>query len=784
MNFAIEAKSTGGLRVIPEIPNIARCWLEGRNGIGKTVAVRLLELVSGRQPFAARREEWTALRENVGPTVILITEFPSHTGIRSIRVELTPEEWPTEPVPLGPELGSVIIDGKLSDSQSLRSYIDVIRIGGDESVVSQIRNRVRSDEAVVDRCAMAFESIAEESQTSLRPLIDELDALSDMSFHDADAAVTIARDSLAKCEAKFSKASQRKRDIEALIRLTELRKEQSRIGPEVKALHDAAKAKVDSLTSERTETAEELRKLVPQTAALARLQEQLDQLERLHRGRRERAARTTARAQRAAHTAGVTIDNAQSLLRRVSRERLSLRRDRAALASLPELLELAEDLRSPLADVENSNLDAEVVAVVANDTRLTAAALRHGIDKRSDELRENMAYAQLTKIDDHIRELDSRIFELRSVVSKARDAQRKAYLLSRVEGDIDEVARKLRQSTNNSYTSLSTRLERLDRDLADAIRQQAELRIHLDQLGAGAGSNSLVQTIEKLETRLLIASEDAPSIHCDVARYINQLAEDVLRHRSALKETEDRRRALNAVFGRVMQLITRSADLEWLRRALPSPYTLRTGLDRRTAYARLIQIGKAVQSVQSKIDRTLAQIATVQGSLRSIQESIATHRRPPANPLNRAFINRYEGQMTQYLSNPTISASIFEGGVFERFYLIDGFVAWRTREGSLRRRPIEAFSSGERAFAYMLAAILSHEADSDSECRVFVLDEFGAFVEEDRRSRLWHFLDERLLKAGLAEQVIVILPSRAQSAIDQSPGLFEENGYFAIEAPT
>ena len=76
MLFSIDAETRGGLRVIPTIPNIERCWLEGRNGIGKTVAVRLLELVAGKQPFRSDGDAWAALKENLGPTTVVISEFP------------------------------------------------------------------------------------------------------------------------------------------------------------------------------------------------------------------------------------------------------------------------------------------------------------------------------------------------------------------------------------------------------------------------------------------------------------------------------------------------------------------------------------------------------------------------------------------------------------------------------------------------------------------------------------------------------------------------------------
>src|SRR6266702_1905516 len=50
-----------GLRLIEEIPDQRLCRLEGRNGIGKTMAVRLLELVTGGQPYAGLDLTWQSL---------------------------------------------------------------------------------------------------------------------------------------------------------------------------------------------------------------------------------------------------------------------------------------------------------------------------------------------------------------------------------------------------------------------------------------------------------------------------------------------------------------------------------------------------------------------------------------------------------------------------------------------------------------------------------------------------------------------------------------------------
>jgi hypothetical protein len=49
--------SSHGIRVIDEIPDLRLCRVEGLNGIGKTLAIHLLEICTGQQPYA-------------GPTVV------------------------------------------------------------------------------------------------------------------------------------------------------------------------------------------------------------------------------------------------------------------------------------------------------------------------------------------------------------------------------------------------------------------------------------------------------------------------------------------------------------------------------------------------------------------------------------------------------------------------------------------------------------------------------------------------------------------------------------------
>jgi hypothetical protein len=84
-------------------------------------------------------------------------------------------------------------------------------------------------------------------------------------------------------------------------------------------------------------------------------------------------------------------------------------------------------------------------------------------------------------------------------------------------------------------------------------------------------------------------------------------------------------------------------------------------------------------------------------------------------------------------------------------------VRW-TESGGERSRPLEAFSSGEQAFAYTRArlAILDEEENPPAN-RLVALDEFGAFIAHDRLAALLAHLQDRV-DDHPSDQVIVILP--------------------------
>ncbi|MXV91062.1 MAG: hypothetical protein F4004_10335 [Acidimicrobiia bacterium] len=741
-----------------------------------------MELLAGRQPFSNDHDGWTALRANLGATTITISEFPATAAIQSIRVDLTPDEWPSHPTPLTDELGRVFVDDNSSDYKSLRNYVDVIRIGGDETVVSQLRTLIGADHALATRCHTSLEAIAQKAERVLIPLIIDLDRLSESDFESAAELVQDARRALASVDAELQIIARHQGDLQELLRLSELRKEQETLGPSAKAALDESTERVVSLTARKTGLEETLRSLISKHASLEQLYDAIDKLWRLRDGRLNRAARTHSIAQRALQQAELNTDTLSVAIRTALKDRRSLIVERSALASLPELVEMIETTRAPLAEVEGSSLDTEVVAIIDRTQRMSAAVLRLGLDARSKELELDTAYDSLANIDRQLREVNSRLEQLKEIRKLVRDAERKSMLLAEVENRLGSLARELRDETGDEYSQVADQLRDVESELTDAIKREAECKLHFAQLNRSGGAEALRTKISELESLLEISCDQATEVLRESVNRHEQLSAQRQQRREELVARERSYQALEEQLARAIQLVARSADYQWLRDSIAANQFPTTRTERLDAIRQLTQLANSAKRVQSELEQSLKHAAMVQETLYGIAQAISTHRTPSQNPHADSLIRYYENHMAEYLSNQDIREALFDGGMFRRFDLMNGLVSWRTKAGEPRRRPIEAFSSGERAFAYMLAAILSHR-ESTAQNRVFFLDEFGAFVEENRRSRLWHFLDERLLKPGVAAQVVVILPSQSSGPSDLEPERFEQEGYFAVKAP-
>jgi hypothetical protein len=116
------------------------------------------------------------------------------------------------------------------------------------------------------------------------------------------------------------------------------------------------------------------------------------------------------------------------------------------------------------------------------------------------------------------------------------------------------------------------------------------------------------------------------------------------------------------------------------------------------------------------------------------------------------FSKRLQSEFTQ----KEVAEAVFDSGEVLEVDLERFEITWRTAEGEMRTRPFEAFSSGERAFAYTRAR-MEAIANVPSEHRVIVLDEFGAFLASDRLDSLIRYIQDAVI-GPVATQVVLVLP--------------------------
>src|ERR1700722_14057429 len=95
LEVRVVSEASGGLKIIEYIPPTRPCRLEGRNGIGKSVLIRLLVLISGVQPYPGQAALWQSLRSLVGRTKITVDGLSG--DVSSAIVRLTPDHWPAQP---------------------------------------------------------------------------------------------------------------------------------------------------------------------------------------------------------------------------------------------------------------------------------------------------------------------------------------------------------------------------------------------------------------------------------------------------------------------------------------------------------------------------------------------------------------------------------------------------------------------------------------------------------------------------------------------------------------
>lgn len=783
VRFRLDASPSGGLRVIAEIPEGDLLQLEGRNGIGKTLAIRLLQLATGSQPYLERAQSWSTLKANLNPVVITVDNLRDG---HELRFELDPDDWRSTPEAPGDWLGRAYLDGNHIDWAQVPAILTVHRIGGDETLGESLAAQVAADAESVRQ----VERRQEARRRSWGEQIAELRLLTDVptTFDLARLRESLQRasqqadESDAAVDASQKRLASAKELADLVDRLIALRDEAPRLQKQVKRLA-AQEAKHRRDVEELDSSAAEILAKDQQSQDKLAKVDHLVGLQRKRHERRERRRRELAEvSRRAGVTAPVDLPAARHMLAELNQRRSELMGQRQTVDRAGLMLELIDAIEIPIGRGLAARLGEESVAQLPTGP-VTVNTFAEGLEVRREAL-EGIDRAVGDELLEEIANLEARIAAGRELPDAVRLLERAEADLAATSDELTDLLTGFTAGVAGKYEEITQRRAALFDELTRIVEERAQAEADLTSLLSLGDLKEVEAAVTEASSSVDLDADplDGDTVKAHLAA-LGLQHEELLGTRRARKEQrshaqQELSRAIAAIAGAVSQLVEGS-QFQWIRQAglaLPSADD-----DVDSQVQGLTRLGGAVQRLEELMLRTLNDQQALGQALASLERrlrastTVGLMQPGPEGELSRSVERHYERRFADELSTDMVRHALFSGGTDITVSLEDMTTSWTLVSGQRNTRPLEAFSSGERAFAYTRVQVERRAEDTASN-RVIFLDEFGSFVAHDRFEQLKRYLRSQALGRA-ADKIVVILPFRETPSPEEQLVLDRSGGY-------
>lgn len=748
MRFRVERQHphAGGIKVLHEIPHITPCLLEGPNGIGKTLAVHLLELVAGGQPYLADPQLWASLKASLGPTTVTIDNLADD---RSLVVELDPDRWPdVVGEPLGDRLGVARLDGAEVPASTAAKLLSVVRIAGTETPAETVKRSMSATRARLVAASAAVEpriAAVRAAMGGLRDVLRDLDPAQAAQLRERQrkaqervAAAAHAAEETTRRRHKLDEA------LEARAVLSAREEDRRELEQRLKTVeNDLKAARADQARLGRE--ADEAREQLVRGGVIA---EQLASAEKTLQGRLRRLSNREEEAEEALAQVG-TPENLEGELRRVVAELASARSHRADLDTGERAERVVGQFLAAIDLARRGGLADDQVLLNIDGRAVTVEQLADLLRARAIELAERPIPGAVERLDAGVSELEERRRLLQTAKERVDARERQRVLVDEQRAEVSRLRSQLGPDVQERLQKLLADLGTADQRVLELAREAVNLRTLLADRELASRPDAQA-AMDRLLPELAIAIDDLDEAAASAQRE-DEVAETAL---------ATARRDLNSIEHdlRVAALAAERAVEELQsRRDLLALTGMQNGDGQLDAVA-VERLAAAVHAVDGRLDDAangLAALAEAAGALAAGQLGGG---RLFAEP----FVAAAGEQLRADLDTPAIRQVLFDDRPLRELDLRARVLRWTDADGDRRERPLDAFSTGEQAFAFTQARIRELEPPAERD-RLLVLDEFGAYVSADRMRHLAEFLQEDEVRA-IASQVLVILPLQVNYA--------------------
>lgn len=774
MRIRINRAPNSKLKVIPSIPGHRVGLIEGANGIGKSLAVQLLELITGGQPWDDDRL-WVSLREALMSAEVVISVGGLSSG-RSLKARLTPETWPDVPPQSADEsIARIEVDDEEATIAEAGDLLRVVRFSATEDLGEVARQEVRREALKVRFLTQGvvpiFDALREQSGAIAEILRDaepsEQEAV-ESRISDSEKAVTAAEsrlDDLMREGDEIGHALGISRALEAGDQLSGGSKNQLAELRQAIEKNEAEVASVDK----------ELGKVLKSLAKGGDAESQLGAAEKTHRSRLKTLGKREGsldELQTRLDIDGVLDEEKVEALEVEVKE--ALRRfeaERRGLGAGTRLLTVIDEIAPPIDAVIDEGLGDQVLLSV-DDVDITATELRAALRVREEHIAESQPSLRAIELDNEIAATARRLGDIKELRKAVKAAKRAADNLAESEKEVADAREAVSKAKGDldQYDSLTKRRNTAIDEIRKAAEREAELRRELGLPQA--------RSPEDMKRELSDVLANWGLSEGDLLARFRELEQAVPEARTALEASRqdldaakrDRDQARSRVRFALRQ-IQSDPDLRGVHKVMGDLASEGDG-----AAAALQSLAVRARSMTDALDAGVTDLESIRDLLdqASGQPSLSSGDPPSLETLKGAIFGTLDARLRERLSAQPIRDALFDGQELESVSLQERTVTWG-HNGSKTTRPIESFSTGEQAFAFTQARVLALEKPPANQDRLLVLDEFGAFVAANRRGQLAQFLDSQKVRER-ASQVIVILPLRAnyEKELDETKGKLRE----------
>lgn len=761
MRISVKPGADTRLPLIQEIPAMRLARLEGNNGIGKTLTIRLLQICTGRTPFVDHPLAWRSFCARIGSVSVTVEGLEDGTAITwTLRPESLNTSSVAEPAD---DWFEITIDGGHGTLAQVRTLLGVERLAGDQGLSETFAQQVAVDEAGVSARVLPLVAAESSPLADVQNILDEAletgRRVSGPTLLSRRKAAERAKQDLGAAREVLRNHAAREQALREAWELQMRVQERERVGEGLEKKLQEFDRRIDELKADlqtsRT-TLEKAQRVAAQSAESKRL---IANARKREKRRSEEASQLREDLARLRVVADVPEDEAPSAVREaLNKELADLQERRVAIDAVPLMRGVTGELVATLRQAEEQGLGRQSLVEGGE----TIAELRQRLEQRLVQLRAASPSSEGAALLARMNAVRDRLTAIDELLEVSESYARVSRLGKAAHDEIEKILSETTSESDDGLEEATKRVADLDALLQETSSQRTALKTMANEASTGETPQQMQARLRDQLRSLAVTSADLEGELAKEAARVREVEVDVATAEDHERAASREATALERDFERSLSVLSDPDRFAWLAGEL-DPDLLSADAPLEERLTRLGSLVDRLETASSRANRVRGQAQGVQQALRGIKESLQRPRdTKPLSAYHESLLRGYESEFKEVFQDPRVSELLLgTGSTVDAVSLSPSRLAvqYHDAAGTEQQQPLDAFSRGQQAFAYTKARLATLDAlGTRPKNRLVALDEFGAFIARDRLGELIELLADRVATTP-GEQILLILPA-------------------------